>query len=105
MTSISRSWHLSCTAAGRPAASSVAMRPASCSAMATSGRLVAMRPASLCVAQARAGAAEAWNAVHQDHHREGDHQHDDAEHRDGAEVAALVEVEDEHGDHLGLRGE
>ena len=33
-------------------------------------------------------AAEAGNAVDRDHHREGDDQHDDAEHRDRAEVAA-----------------
>ena len=45
------------------------------------------------------------NAVDRDHHREGDHQHDDAEHRDGAEVAGLVEIEDQHRDHLGFRGE
>ena len=50
-------------------------------------------------------AAEAGNAVDQDDDREGDDQHDQAEHRDRAEVAALVQVEDQHRDHLGVRGE
>src|SRR5690348_12939522 len=49
--------------------------------------------------------SETGNPVDSDDHREGDQQHGDPEHRDGAEIARLLEVEDEHRDDLGLRGE
>ena len=58
---------------------------------------------TLRVSQPRAGiAAEHGNPVDREHHGESDEQHRDAEHGNRAEIAALVEVKDQHADHLGL---
>ena len=80
-----------------------AMRSASCSA--TEDLAGSLRVHRCCQDPAQRTRAEAGNAVDGDHHREGDDQHAEADHRDGAEIAALVEVVDQHRDHLGLRGE
>ena len=51
----------------------------------------------LTIPQPRAGiGAEHRDPVDGQHHREGDHQHRDAEHRDRGEIAAFVEVVDQH---------
>jgi hypothetical protein len=58
------------------------------------------------VSQPRAGiGAENRDAVDGKHHREGDQQHRDPQHRDRGEVAAFVEVVNQNRKHLGLRGE
>src|SRR6185312_11901058 len=98
-TSRRRSAHLPRTALGNDAVLSATIFCASSSATATAGNF-----ASIALGPEARG-AEAGNAVDGDDHREGDDQHAEPDHRDGAEVAALVEVVDEHRDHLGLRGE
>src|SRR3954470_24842655 len=105
--STSRSSQVRRTAGGRRPASSVAMVLARRSATAISGSLASMVTRSLIgslIAQFYA-AAKAGHAIDGDDHREGDQQHGDAEHRDGTEVAGFLEIEDEHRDHLGFRGE
>src|SRR5271166_2441941 len=49
--------------------------------------------------------AESGDAIDRNHDRKGDGEHDQAEHGDRTEIARLVEIENEHRDHLGLRCE
>ena len=61
---------------------------------------------ALRIPQPRAGiGAEHRNPVDGKHHRKGDHQHRYPQHRNGGEIAALVEVVDQDRDHFGLRRE
>src|SRR3954464_13286628 len=48
---------------------------------------------------------ESRDAIGGDEDDGGEDEHGEAEDGDRGEIAALVEVEDEHGEHLGLRGE
>src|SRR3954465_5613516 len=50
-------------------------------------------------------ARESRDAIGGDQDDRGEDEHGEPEDRDGGEIAALVEIEDEHREHLGLRGE
>jgi hypothetical protein len=54
---------------------------------------------------AQAAGAKPGNPVGRDHDYERDQKHHDADHRDGAEIATFVEIEDQHRNHFGLGGE
>src|SRR3954463_5367497 len=50
-------------------------------------------------------ARESRDAIGGDQDDRGEDEHGEPEDGDGGEIAALVEIEDEHREHLGLRGE
>src|SRR3982750_3841447 len=98
MTSTSRSSHLARSEPGSLSGVSAATSAASRSAMEACGLLMRSRIA-------QADGAEAGNAVDGDDHRKGDHQHHNAQHGDGGEIAALVKLEKQkRPPHGALRG-
>src|SRR5215467_14143973 len=100
MTSISRSSPFARTAAGSSEGRSGRMRSARRSAT----DMGSFMETTSVVAEANI-AAEPRDAVDEGDDGEGEDQHDEPEHGNGTEIAAFVEVEDQHGDDLGLRGE
>src|SRR5215208_7608323 len=102
--STSRSSHLRRTAGGSRAGSSAAIFSARISATATFGSSASMNLAAL-PGRAQANAAESGNPVHCDDDDKGNDEHGNSQDRNRAEVARLVEIEDQHRDYLGLGGE
>src|SRR3984893_16024200 len=103
MTSISNSSHLVFVFAGRFFSAMAEIFFARVSATdSCEWPVIGLRPSG--VAQTNV-AAKTGDSVGGDDNGEGDRQHHQAQHRDRREIAAFIKVEDQHGYHLGLRGE
>src|SRR6266851_2368547 len=102
MTSISNSSHLFLAADGKSFSAMAEILLASVSATDSCGWSLMVSGSG--IAQANV-AAEPADLVGGDDNDEGDRKHHQAEHRNRREIAAFVEVEDQHGNHLGFRGE
>lgn len=76
------------------------------SALARVSKDEATVPQNALIAQARARVgAEHRDSIDGEHHREGDDEHRDTENGNRGEIAAFIQVVDQHTEHLGLRRE